>query len=226
MIAICALGWNKADFTQRWLESVQRNSGGHTYGLFLMDNGSTDGGETSRVMQAFKPVIFERNEGNESIYRGWNRLAMQALKMGAEIVIISNNDLLVGPGWLDPVARELQQGVKRYFLPNGGVPQDDEGMRAVVAGKTGQTVQAIAGWCIMMYRDAVPLWYPIPEELQLWYGDNWIHSKLRNAGYTCEALLDCPVHHFTSTSFYSRPGYVEIVAKDREIYNRLTGENL
>jgi GT2 family glycosyltransferase len=226
MIAICALGWNKAEFTQRWLESVQRNSGGHTYGLFLMDNGSTDGGETSRVMQSFKPVVFERNEGNESIYRGWNRLSMQALKMGADIIILSNNDLMVGPGWLDPVARELQSGVKRYFLPNGDVLPDDENMRVNAAANVGKTLRADAGWCLMFHRDAIPLWHPIPEELQLWYGDNWIHKKLREAGYSCETLMDCCIHHYTSTSCNVRPGLAEIVAKDREIYNHLTGENL
>lgn len=224
MIAICALGWNKATFTKQWLESVARNSTGHHVELFLMDNGSTD--DTAQVMQSFSPRVFVRNEQNESLYRGWNRLSERALAAGADIIILSNNDLLVGPGWLDPVAKVLQPGVKRYFLPNGGVPQDDAGMRAAVASLGGQTTKADAGWCLMFHRDAVPLFSPIPEELQLWYGDNWIHWKLRQAGYSCESLLDCPVHHFTSTSFYSRPGYVEIVAKDREIYNRLTGEGL
>lgn len=226
MIAICALGWNKAEFTKNWLASLSRNCSGHDVKLFLMDNGSTDSGETTAVMQAAKPELFLRNEQNESIHKGWNTLARAGLVAGADIIIISNNDLIVGPGWLDPVARELVPGVKRYFLPNGNVSVNEDEMRTTAAMHAGKTVPADAGWCMMFHKDALPLFSPIPEELQLWYGDNWIHWKLKAAGYTCEALLDCPVHHYTSTSFYSREGYVEIVAKDREIYNRLTGEGL
>lgn len=226
MIAICALGWNKATFTANWLRSLARNCGGHEVELFLMDNGSTDNGETSRLMMSARPKYFQRNENNESIHKGWNDLARRGISAGADIIIISNNDLIVGPGWLDPVVRELRPGVKRYFLPYGDVPADDAAMRATAIANAGKTSRADAGWCMMFHREAIQHWMPIPEELQLWYGDNWIHTKLREQGYTCESLWDCCVHHYTSTSCAARDGFAEIVAKDREIYNRLTGQNL
>ena len=228
MIAICALGWNKSDYTRRWLDSVRRNSAGHDVRLYLMDNGSTD--DTSAVMQSFSPAYFQRNESNDSLYKGWNTLAGRALADGAAVVILSNNDLIVAPGWLDAFARELGDPRKRYFLPNGDLhdagtfERDALARRAVAVPPL--TASARAGWCLVLPRAAVAAALPIPEELQLWYGDDWIHWKLGQAGYVCEVVLDSFVLHFGSVSFYARPGYPEIVARDRETFNRLTGLNL
>lgn len=229
MIAICALGWNKAEMTRQWLESVRRNSAGHDVRFYLMDNGSDD--HTRDVMQSFGPAYFQRNESNDSLYKGWNTLARRAIDDGADVVILSNNDLIVGPGWLDALARELADPCKRYFLPNGELRdaanfEADARTRLAQPRPSPSTVRADAGWCLVLPRVAVPEFLPIPEDLQLWYGDNWIHWKLAQAGYSCEAVLDSYVLHYGSVTFYSRPGYAEIVARDREIFNRLTGLNL
>ncbi len=229
MIAICALGWNHAATTRRWLESVQRNSYGHDVQFFLMDNGSTDHGETTQALTSVNPTVFIRNENNDSIHIGWNKLLGLALDAGAEQICLSNNDLLVGPMWLDAVERELKPGVKKYFLPNGDVPLDNfeqEAALTTVKYKGQTRPGAMGGWCLIFHREAIPLFRPIPEELILWYGDNWIHDRLADAGYSCETLLDCCVHHYTSTSFYTRAGYVEIVARDKEIYERLKMERI
>lgn len=227
MIAVCSLAWGHEKVTQRWLESVRRNSGGHHVELFLLDNGSPDG--TFTVMESFKPRWLQRNRDNESIYQGWNRLAQAALDAGADIICISNNDLLVGPGWLDPVVKNLVPGTRKYFLPHDGPglgvnDRFDERARKIAADYADQIIPARAGWCLFFEREAIQHWLPIPEELQLWYGDDFIHWKLSQAGYTCGALLDSVCHHATSTTFFSRPGYAQIVDKDREIYFKITGE--
>ena len=221
-IAICALGWNHRDVTHRWLDSVRRNSDGHRVGLYLLDNGSSD--DTKAVMDAFDPRYCARNNDNESIYKGWNLLTRQALLDNVEVVCLSNNDLVVSPGWLDAVAREVGRGDARYFLPNGSYSSD--GKTAPLVPPAPGTRPARGGWCLFFRADAVRHFLPIPEELQLWYGDDWIHYKLERAGYRCESIDDCLVAHAGSVSFYSRPGYADIVAKDREIFNRLTGLNL
>ncbi len=233
-IAICALGWNKAEFTKNWLESVKKNSEGHDVQLFLMDNGSTDDGETTRVMIDASPLLFRRNENNESIYKGWNYLVKTSLCIGQngggkdgkdfipDVICISNNDMLVGPGWLDPVSAEFAHGDnEKYYLPNGNERDYDYAVKWNQPYLVGGRQYGRAGWCMFFHRDAIKHFYPIPEELELWYGDDWIHHRLHKAGYACEVLMDSCCKHFTSTSFYARPGYGDIVNQDKIKFDAL-----
>jgi GT2 family glycosyltransferase len=223
VIAICALGWNHAEITRRWLDSVRRHSSGHDVQLYLMDNGSDDA--TSAVMQSFHPRYFRRNPTNDSIHKGWNELTAAACRDGASVVIISNNDLIMGPDWLGPLMRELGKPELRYFLPNGNFTnittfERDAATRRPPPG----TRPARAGWCMVFPAAAIPLFWPIPEELQLWYGDDYIHRKLSAAGYRCEAVDDCVVHHMLSVSFNERTDHAAIVARDKIIYERICAE--
>jgi len=222
VIAICALGWNHAEVTRKWLESVRRHSGGHEVQLYLIDNGSSD--NTSAVMQSFSPRYFRRNGNNDSIHKGWNELASQACKDGAAVVIISNNDLIVGPDWLGPMMRELAKPELRYFLPNGDLTNPVTFERDAQNKPAPGTRPARAGWCIVLPAAAVPVFWPIPEALQLWYGDDYIHDTLARAGYRCERVDDSLVCHLGSVSFFKRPGYNEIVAADKIVYERICAE--
>lgn len=233
MIAVCALTWNHAEVTVSWLNSLHRGSGDHEVKLFLGDNGSTDNEASWNIIRAVGPEVAWRNEQNESIYRGWNRLLVDALKRDPELICLSNNDLIVSRGWLDPVLREVRKdkadGRLRYFLPNGDFKDDktfDQEAEAAARKHAGQTCKADAAWCLFLTPEAVRHFLPIPEELRLWYGDNFIHWKLAKAGYACEAVLDCCVLHRGSVSMNARKDKVDIVARDREIFNRITGLHL
>lgn len=231
MIAVCALGWNMVSHTERWLSSLRRNSVGHDVQLYLMDNGSTDGGATEAAMRRYEPAYFQRNDTNESIYKGWNTLARETLKSDAEVICVCSNDVICGPRWLDGVVREIRKGGKKFFHPGGifGATNpdtfEDDARALLAAGLRPRTRPAKAGWCWFFSPDAVREWLPISEELRLWYGDDHIHWKLRRAGYVCESIDDSLAFHIGSVSFYATPGYVDIVEQDRLIYNRITGES-
>lgn len=226
MIAICALAWNAADHTERWLRSVRATQGAHEVNLYLLDNGSRDPAQMARIFRSASPKLALRNEDNRSIYAGWNRLATAALADAPEVLILSNNDLVCAPGWLDAIVREVRAGGDRYFLPNGDVPSDParlaeraKSLRQADGPKT--EAPARAGWCMIFPPRALPLFLPIPECLELWYGDDYIHDTLALLGWSCETILDCAVFHATSVSMMQRPGYVEIVARDRAQYAQI-----
>lgn len=223
MIAICGLAWNCADYSEKWLQSIRRNTAGHEVKLFLIDNGSTDG--TGRLFQSYNPTYFERHENNDSIHISWNKLLREAVKHGPELIVLSNNDLLVGPGWADAALREVRKNPKRYFLPNGSIGSYDTFDADVRAASLPQnTTPARAGWFLMFPPEALSIFLPVPEELILWYGDDYIHTKLQAAGYTCEAIQDCCVLHHGSVTVFRRPDYNKIVERDRELFSRIFKE--
>lgn len=229
MIAICFVVHNNLRYTQGFLESVARNSYPHSLGFFALDNGSSDGSlEYLNEMQV-SPKVVLRNEGNESLSKGWSRVLQAALDAGAELLCLLNNDILVGPGWLDAILCEKAKPTKAYWLANGALKADNLDANVRSQPKTGRTYPGRAGWCLFFTPEAAREFLPIPEELRLWCGDDYIHWKLKNAGYAGLAVQDCYVHHFISKTvqiIQAKGSIQHIIDADKEAYFKITGERL
>lgn len=235
MIAVCMPAFNLLDYTRVALEAVVRHSWPWPIKLFLLDNGSSGRG-THEYMKSVRPDSWVlRVEQNQWVYGGWNILLEAALKESPEAICLLSNDVQVGPGWLSPVMREIAAGGLRYFLPNGnfkihgGFDRDVlEYLRDFDKIHPQRTVPGRAGWAIFFTPEAVRQFLPLPTSLKLWYGDDYIHWKLRNAGYRCETILDSCALHFGSKTLeaMNQAEKCRIIAQDKAEYERLTGEKM
>jgi len=226
LIAICFVVHNQLQYTRWFIESIARNSYPHALGFFALDNGSSDGSLEWLKSLQLDPYVIMRNEGNESLSKCWNQVLEEALKHDPELVCLTNNDILVGPGWLDGIVAQEKKGDKAYWLPNGALPfpRFEDHVRSRV--KTGRTYKGRAGWCLFFRPEAVKEFLPIPEELRLWYGDDFIHWKLKQAGYECLTVDDCCAYHFGSKTVETVGKIQHIIDADKVVYNRITGESL
>ena len=226
-VAVCVPCWNNLKYTRMMVESVKRNSDGHQVYFVFLDNGSSDGTSAFLSSQPGVAKLIQKPT-NVGVNPAWNELLTEALVHGPDVVCLANNDILVGPGWLDAMSIEITKNDKRYFLPNGQFKNSrtfDKDVRHALPRLSG-SVQARGGWCLFFHPSAVPLFHPIPDEIKLWYGDDWIHHHLGKNGYRCEALQATCCLHFVSKTISHYPGMVEQIARDRIAFNRLTGENL
>ena len=232
MIAVCVPAFNLLQYTRWAVDSVLRHSAPHDVRLYLLDNGS-ERRDIFDYMKSIPGAKVHRNDVNRWVYGGWNQLFEMALADKPDIVVLMSNDVQVGRNWLDGIVREMGVDRKRYFLPNGnfhdhvGFSRDvDAALVALPAGP--RTIPGRAGWLMAFPVEAVPLFTPIPTSLRLWYGDDWIHWRLRNAGYKCETVLDsCAIHFGSKTLEAMDQGQkVKIIADDKAEYERLTGEKM
>src|SRR5690606_32507001 len=98
-VSIIILGFNQVEYTRKCVESIRKHTR-QKYELILVDNGSKDGTETYfRSVPGAKVV---RNAENLGVSRGWN----QGMRLAdGDYLLILNNDVIVGPGWLENMVR-------------------------------------------------------------------------------------------------------------------------
>lgn len=238
---VCVPCWNQVEYTRWFVESVLRNSGEHSIHFIMLDNGSSD--ETPQYLHELRqklkhswahrmPVgmtVISRPT-NEGVNPAWNLLLTEAMVShpDADAICLSNNDIVVGPGWLDGVCDTFYDPDNKSYLHANGQLTDhanfENDVRTMLPRVRNRRESARAGWCLFFEPKMLREFLPIPRELTLWFGDDWIHHKLEQAGYKCEVQLNCFALHFLSKSIEEYPNKVEVVARDREIFRAIIGD--
>lgn len=98
-VAVVILNWNGERFLQQFLPSVIEQTKGNGIGIFVADNGSTDG-SLALLDKEFKDVIQIRLDKNYGFAEGYNRALQQ---IDAEYFVLLNSDVEVTEGWLLPL---------------------------------------------------------------------------------------------------------------------------
>ncbi|MEO7427051.1 MAG: glycosyltransferase, partial [Fibrobacteria bacterium] len=99
LVSIIILGFNQVEYTRKCLESIRMHTR-QRYELILIDNGSKDG--TEAYFRSIPGAKVVRNAENLGVSKGWN----QGLRLAqGEYLLILNNDIIVGPDWLENMVR-------------------------------------------------------------------------------------------------------------------------
>lgn len=120
-VSIVILNLNKAYLTLQCLTSLWRHTTGHRYEIVVVDNGSAEA--DLRVLRCIKGPF-------NLIPLSVNRYFGEANNIGAEsskggLLVFMNNDVVVTPGWLVPLAKELLEHPKcgaagpKFVYPDG-----------------------------------------------------------------------------------------------------------
>ncbi|HKL67731.1 MAG TPA: glycosyltransferase family 2 protein [Bacteroidales bacterium] len=97
--AVVILNWNGKIFLEKFLETVKKYSPADTSGIFIADNGSSDG--SLNYIKKQHPGIRIIDLGkNHGFAEGYNR-ALEQIK--ADYYILLNSDIEVSKGWLEKV---------------------------------------------------------------------------------------------------------------------------
>jgi GT2 family glycosyltransferase len=109
-VAVVVLSWNGKDDTLGCLASLAAVEY-EPLEVIVVDNGSIDGSAEAVELQ-FPAAVVIRMGMNAGFSGGVNAGIEAALERGAQAVLLLNNDMVVEPGFLDPlVAAALEPGV-------------------------------------------------------------------------------------------------------------------
>jgi len=100
-VAVVVLSWNGRDDTLACLRSLEAVTHVPTT-VVVVDNGSSDG-SADAVAAAFPAADLVRLDANRGFAGGMNVGTARALELGADAVVYLNNDMVVEPGFLEPL---------------------------------------------------------------------------------------------------------------------------
>lgn len=108
-VAIIVLNYNGQQVLSDCLASLQliKLPSGYKHLTILVDNGSSDGSQKAAIKQFSRTVLIQ-NQTNLGFAKAMNRGIKRALKLGADFVLLLNNDTVVRPDFLS----RLLDGIK------------------------------------------------------------------------------------------------------------------
>lgn len=106
-VYIIVLHWKAYDATRACLLSL-RDVTYPNHQVIVVDNASNDS-SVEALRTEFPEALFMYNEGNFGFSRGCNTGLREAYRLGANYVMLLNNDMQVEPGFLEPAVAEAMK---------------------------------------------------------------------------------------------------------------------
>jgi GT2 family glycosyltransferase len=182
---ICVLNWNGREDTLRCLRSLAASGAD---GVVVADNGSSDG-SVAAIRAAHPQVELVENGANLGFSGGNNAAIRRGLELGADWVVLLNNDAELEPGALEAFAAAPEAGV----LAGDGQP---DGPQFDVPGPVPRAVGAL----MAVSRPAIEAAGLLDEALFAYVEDVDWSLRIRAAGFACRFVPGARARHALSAS--------------------------
>lgn len=195
--------------------------------LLLIDNGADQ--QTKAVLNHYhsrENVHIISNPENIYVNPAWNQ-AMQYFicRKQYDVLILMNSDLILHEKWHVELERFFN-GENKEHIP---VPIISDRPHEYVYSDEFQVVHGgISGVFIVLNRNIVELVYPVPEEIKVWFGDNWIYDLARGHGFKTGVLKGLITTHWHggSKSIARTPHVSEIIEQDKIAWEKIVAPML
>src|ERR1039458_2553764 len=189
-LAVVIPCWNQLYFTKQTVESLFDTTA-EDFQLILVDDGSTDGTDqyANSLRNKYAQDCFQYVRHDEN--RGVTAACNSGLAATSSLyVAIVNNDVLFTPGWDTALLSALEDNPRLAVVSplstHGRVPPDwpaGAGREPNPAGYVGY--MPIVGCCFMCRTALFDEIGMFPEELKIFFSDNWIVLASQAKGYEC-----------------------------------------
>lgn len=199
-ILVGMLTYKKAAITQRAIASI-----GTDVDLLVVDNGA------DKDVKAILPVegVIHNNK-NVGVNPGWNQIVSHFLAGDWKWLVVASSDVTMANDWAT-VLRSKMDVPKAVFIPRLVDNVHDINRRGP---ETVEVVHsATAGYFYCMPREAVEIAFPIPEEIKIWFGDEWVFTKLRRLGWETQIVNNMLAHHVWSSNITSQ--CIKLIEEDK-----------
>lgn len=189
MLSIIVPVLNNLNYTKQILKEIELNTK-WKYELIIIDSMSNDWTQEFFDEHSIEDWISDittlryiRCWDNKRVNWAWNYWVELAQW---EYVAILNNDLILSDWW----DKKLIKWLDKYKLTYPAYTYWDKADWKIMYEN--RFWENICWWCFVMKKSD---WKPIPEDIMIWFGDNYIDKYLEH-NHWC--IKDCIIHHFES----------------------------
>lgn len=189
-----------AEHTKKAIDSVINEAD-----VLVIDNGAEK--EVNDLISAYGSRVFcIKNPVNVYVNPAWNQIMEFFLAGKWDRLVIMNSDLIMQYGW----SKRLRDGI----IP---IISDDNCKTEIVC------TEGTPGVFICLDRKMTEIVYPIPPDIKVWFGDNWIFETLRSVGYQTIMIPGLKAHHWHngSQTVQRVPGISEIIEDDKIAWEQI-----
>lgn len=187
--------------------------------VLLIDNGAEDSVKSSLnyYYLAHKSCCeLIQNKNNIYVNPAWQQGINYFLKHPEySHIIIMNSDLIMQNDWANIVKNIWSNDPDAIIIPQN---TQDKNFRFDVPKETTELLQVhegTPGVFITMNRKQAEIINPIPSELKIWFGDNWIFEILRGCGYKTLIPNNLWSYHYWSQNVQKVAGISEMIEEDK-----------
>lgn len=216
-VAVVIVNWNGASDTALCLDSLDRVRGEWSE-CIVVDNGSADG-SADGVRDAFPWARLLETGANLGYAGGNNRGIEEALRRGADFVLVLNNDTVVAEGMIERLRLALEQDARigiagpevhrrnppgQFWYAGGRVSRSPFRARHLSqqppAGRP-LAVDYLPGCALLFSRATLERVGLFEERFFLTWEDTDLAARARHAGLTSSVVPGAVVQHAGSISF-------------------------
>lgn len=172
--------------------------------VFIIDNNSDE--SIKRIIEPYRKIV---NPQNVYVNPAWNQILEEFLKTDHDVLVIMNSDLYLNHNVVKKLS-ELELDRDEIIACLNLVDSFSDCERQITHASGG-----IAGVFIPLTKKMAREVYPIPPEIKIWYGDNWIYEKLKKIGYKLTIFNDLQAQHIWSSSVSVLPEAHQVIEQDQ-----------
>ena len=183
--------------------------------IAVFHNGGTLAAEGQKMLNTWADIqVFDAD--GWTFYKMWNRGAMWAQTIGADVALFLNNDIEWPPGALRALGEGLAAGPPDIAVASPDPAADFHPGELVDINAT-PAYRGLMGWCFAVRPWT---WQTIDERYQVWYGDDELGLLMHKAGWRCVRAQGVPVQHpVNETTMQYREGLWDMRHADEALYN-------
>ena len=191
--------------------------------LLLIDNGAEH--EVSQLIKGYKDnypnVTVIKNEVNIFVNPAWNQIINVFLMYNHDYLLIMNSDLILHSKWRDVLDYYLTKYPNQIPVPYITTDSSQLNKSVQLNYDNDEVYNSTPGVCIVISKNHANKIYPIPQQIKVWFGDNWIYDNLRGMGYRTVVLPSFISYHSGSQNVSRLEGISEIIENDKIEWSKI-----
>ena len=198
--------------------------------VLVIDNGS--GPDMIDMLSSFPvskykgKLVIIRNPENVYVNPAWNQILEYFLDRDDEYdeLLIMNSDLVMCKDWYEVLKKHLTLFPQNIPIPHITTNKNELGI-VNKSQEVTHVFEGTPGVFICLNQVHASLIYPIPREIKVWFGDNWIYETLRK-WYSTVILSNLVAYHSGSQTVSRVPGISELIEQDKIEWLKLSGPKI